>query len=85
MEERDKWTEFAEDYDIKVFSLTSVPQRRKQIMRMVQKGRILNMGSGSTNYLNRELLDTGHSVVATDFCKHHYIRWWNHQLSSYQN
>lgn len=63
------WGQFSEDYDEKVFSLTRVPQRRKQILERLRPDRILNIGCGPTPYLNRDLVDEGYHVVATDFCQ----------------
>jgi|TARA_Y100000310_G_C20654932_1_gene801492 SAM-dependent methyltransferase len=69
MDESQRWNEFAEDYDRKIFSLTSFPERRKQILDRIVNGRVLNLGTGSTDYLNRDLVNEGNVVVATDFCK----------------
>jgi len=52
-----------------VFSLTKFPHRRKQVVDRINPGWILNIGCGSTPYLNKELLGNGNVVVAGDFCK----------------
>jgi len=67
--EADKWTEFCIDYDEKVFSITKFPERRKQILEYVNKGSILNLGTGPTAHLNRDLVEQCNSVYASDFCK----------------
>jgi len=67
--ERDKWIEFSEGYDEKVFSLTKFPKRRDQILRFVHNGRVLNLGAGPLNYLNRDLIKEGSYVVVSDFCQ----------------
>ncbi len=69
MKEQDKWIEFSEGYDDKVFSLTKVPQRREQILERIKKGYVLNMGAGSTSHLNKALVEEGNKVVASDFCQ----------------
>jgi len=69
MAEEKNWIEFSEEYDQKVFSLTSFPNRRKQILDKVKKGRVLNLGCGPTSYLNKELIEKENVVVASDFCK----------------
>lgn len=63
------WDKFAEDYDEKVLSLTKTPERRRQILFEIKKGEIINLGTGSTPYLNRDLIKTGNIVVATDINK----------------
>jgi ubiquinone/menaquinone biosynthesis C-methylase UbiE len=63
------WKQFSRDYDCKVFSLTKVPQRREQILERLKPGKILNVGCGSTSYLNRDIIHQGNHVVATDFCQ----------------
>ncbi|MBU2590133.1 MAG: class I SAM-dependent methyltransferase [Nanoarchaeota archaeon] len=64
----DEWDGFSEDYDKKVFSLTSIPQRRKQILDLINSGLILNLGCGSATYLNKDLVKDN-KVIATDFCQ----------------
>lgn len=63
------WEKFAKDYEDKVFSLTSIPQRRKQILESIKPGKILNLGCGPTYYLNQELTEQSNQVVAVDFCQ----------------
>lgn len=63
------WDKFAKDYEERVVSLTKIPQRRKQIMVEIKKGKILNLGTGPTAYLNRDLIKEGNKVVATNFSK----------------
>lgn len=63
------WKNFAKDYDSKVFSLTSVPERRAQLISGLRGQRILNLGCGSTSYLNRDLVVLGKKVYASDFCE----------------
>ena len=60
------WDNLAKNYEENVLSLTKIPQRRKQILNELKKGKILNMGCGPTDYLNKALVNTGNSVVATD-------------------
>jgi len=67
--ESEEWSEFAEDYDRKVFSLTKIPKRREQILYSIKKGRVLNLGSGPTPYLNQELVKEDCEVIASDFSK----------------
>ncbi|MFH1064259.1 MAG: class I SAM-dependent methyltransferase [Candidatus Woesearchaeota archaeon] len=62
------WSDYAKDYEEKVFSLTSVPQRRRQIVERIQSGKVLNMGCGSVPYLNQDLIAAGNRVVASDLC-----------------
>ncbi|MFC1612507.1 class I SAM-dependent methyltransferase [Patescibacteria group bacterium] len=69
MSESHEWNEYAEGYDNKIFSLTKSPKRRKDILGAIQPGLILNLGAGSTNYLNRDLIAQGYVVIASDFCK----------------
>jgi SAM-dependent methyltransferase len=63
------WQDFAKDYDSKVFSLTSVPERRAQLISGLKGQRILNLGCGSTPYLNQNLIELGKTVYASDFCE----------------
>lgn len=67
--ESDAWIQFSENYDEKVFSLTSIPQRRKQILENLKQGKVLNLGCGSAHYLNVDLVKQRNIVVATDFCQ----------------
>lgn len=60
------WDKFAKNYEEKVLSLTKAPQRRKQILVEIKNGKILNLGTGPTPYLNRDLIKKGNVVVATD-------------------
>lgn len=69
IKECDRWIQFSEEYDIKVFSLTKNPERRKQILEKIKIGKILNLGCGSTSYLNRDLIKQGNHVTAIDFCQ----------------
>lgn len=64
-----KWDEFSSDYDGKVLSITSFPNRRHDLISRVSGNRVLNLGCGPTQYLNRDLVQSGHTVVATDFCQ----------------
>lgn len=71
--EVDSWKPFSDDYDGKVFSFTKFEKNRRAVLDVLVRcssgmGRALNMGTGPTTYLNRELLRLGLSVVATDFC-----------------
>lgn len=61
------WDKYAQNYEKKALSLTKVPQRRKQMLSEIKKGKILNLGTGPTSYLNQDLIKTGNVVVATDF------------------
>ena len=61
------WRPFSEGYDEKVYSITRFPKNREIILSHVRPGRILNMGTGPTDYLNRELVKCSR-VIATDFC-----------------
>lgn len=63
------WDKLAEDYEEKVLSLTKVSARRKQILAEIKKGKILNLGTGPTTYLNLALVKGGNIVVATDTSK----------------
>lgn len=63
------WNKFSKDYDKKIFSLTRTPERRKQILERIKKGKILHIGSGPTPYLNQDLINQGNQVIATDFCQ----------------
>ncbi|MBL7142285.1 MAG: class I SAM-dependent methyltransferase [Candidatus Pacebacteria bacterium] len=63
------WDKFANKYEEEVLSLTKVPQRKKQILAVIKKGRVLNLGTGSVPYLNRELIRQKNKVTATDFSK----------------
>ncbi|MFH1584920.1 MAG: class I SAM-dependent methyltransferase [Patescibacteria group bacterium] len=63
------WDKFAKDYEKKVLSLTKVSRRRKQILAEIKKGKILNLGTGPTPYLNQDLIKAGNIVVATDISK----------------
>jgi len=63
------WQDFAKDYDSKVFSLTSVPKRRAQLITLLKGQRILNLGCGPMSYLNRDLVALGKRVYASDFCE----------------
>lgn len=67
--EADCWRKFSYDYDRQVFSLTSFPPRREQLLSKLTPGAVLNIGCGSADYLNRDLIQAGHPVVATDFCQ----------------
>lgn len=62
------WGKFAKDYEKKVISLTKVPRRRKQILKEIKRGKILNLGTGPTPYLNMALIKNN-TVTATDFSK----------------
>ncbi|MBW2984106.1 class I SAM-dependent methyltransferase [Candidatus Woesearchaeota archaeon] len=65
--EAKEWSRFAEGYDDEVYSVTKVPERLEQIMARVKRGRVLNLGAGSTSHLNRALIKDGNTVVASDF------------------
>jgi SAM-dependent methyltransferase len=74
--ESDSWVPFSEGYDDKVFSFTSFRKNREIILDLlipnrnsIDPVRILNMGTGPTPYLNRDLLALNASIVATDFCQ----------------
>jgi ubiquinone/menaquinone biosynthesis C-methylase UbiE len=67
--ESELWNPFSKDYDKKVFSLTRIPQRRKQILERISIGKILNLGCGPTPYLNQDLIAQENHVIATDFCQ----------------
>jgi len=69
MREADEWTAYAKEYDKKVFSLTSFPKRRRRVLENVSVGRVLNLGTGPTSYLNKDLIAQGNAVVAGDFCR----------------
>lgn len=68
-EEAKEWSQFAEGYDFKVYSVTKVPERLDEILQRVKKGIVLNMGTGSTTHLNRELVKQGNIVFASDYNK----------------
>ncbi len=63
------WDKLAKDYEKKVLSLTKIPERRKQILTEMKKGKVLNLGTGPTPYLNRDLIKQKNKVIATDFSK----------------
>ena len=65
---KEKWDNFSEDYDDKVYSITKFPIRRKQIIDNLDPGKILNIGCGSAPHLNNDLIKYG-QVIATDFCE----------------
>ena len=69
LNESQKWNYFAHNYDSKIFSLTSFLQRKQQVLDRIVKGNILNLGTGPTTYLNKDLVEDGNIVIATDFCK----------------
>ncbi len=63
------WDRIAGTYEEEVISLTRVPQKRRQILNEIKRGKILNLGTGPTIYLNKELIKQGNEVIATDFSK----------------
>jgi ubiquinone/menaquinone biosynthesis C-methylase UbiE len=63
------WAQFSKSYDDKIYSLTKTPKHREQVTRNIAPGETLNIGTGSTPYMNHHLIDGGHNVVATDFCE----------------
>lgn len=69
MREYEKWNAFSESYDELVFSLTKYPQRRALITSGIENGVVVNIGTGSTPYLNKDLINNGNVVLACDFCE----------------
>ncbi len=65
--EAEAWKPFSENFDDKVFSFTQFEHHRKKIIENIPPGRVLNVGTGSTAHLNRDLIANGNTVVATDF------------------
>jgi ubiquinone/menaquinone biosynthesis C-methylase UbiE len=61
------WNKIAKDYEEEVLSLTKVSKRREQILRAIKKGAVLNLGTGSMPYLNKDLIRQGNKVIATDY------------------
>ena len=66
--EAESWVPFSKNYDKTVYSFTRFPRNIDRVIEPMQSGRILSMGTGSTDYLNRRLIELGNKVVATDFC-----------------
>jgi len=64
----DSWIRFSECYDQKVFSLTKFKKNREAILQRIGNGKILNLGTGPTSYMNKELVRLG-VVTAKDFCQ----------------
>ncbi|MBR9701222.1 class I SAM-dependent methyltransferase [Candidatus Woesearchaeota archaeon] len=62
------WAEFAQNYDEKIYSVTRFSKNRDYLLERVPHGRILNLGTGPTPYLNQDLLSRGDKVVASDYC-----------------
>ncbi len=65
--EAELWKPYSEDFDNKVFSFTQFDHHRKKIMDNIRLGLVLNVGTGPTPHLNRELILNGNRVIATDF------------------
>lgn len=63
------WEPFCEEFDKNIFSLTKFTHRRRQILSRITSGKVLNLGTGSTTYLNRALINQENIVIATDYCK----------------
>jgi len=63
------WKYFADKYEEKMISLSSIPERQKQVAEAIKPGKILNIGCGCITKLNEFLVERGNVVVATDFCK----------------
>jgi hypothetical protein len=56
---RDRWDEFATNYDRRVYSLTSVPEKCDRILREISPDdHILIVGCGSMTHLQRRILAT---------------------------
>ena len=62
------WAPFSKRYDETVYSFTRFPRNVDRVIEQVLLGRILNIGAGPTDYLNRRLIELGNTVIATDFC-----------------
>jgi len=68
MKKNQEWDNFAGDYDQKVYSITSFPEKRKRIIDNIVPGKIFIAGTGSATYLNRDLIKNPlNYVVAADF------------------
>jgi ubiquinone/menaquinone biosynthesis C-methylase UbiE len=63
------WNKIAKDYEGEVLSLTKISKRREQILKAIRKGIVLNLGTGSMPYLNKDLIRQGNKVVATDYSR----------------
>ncbi|MFO8016571.1 MAG: class I SAM-dependent methyltransferase [Candidatus Woesearchaeota archaeon] len=70
MDEQDQWNQFAGDYNERVYSITSFPEKVLRIIHNVREGRQLIVGCGSATNLNQALMDFNKgSVVAADYSR----------------
>ena len=66
--EAETWAPFSADFDGTVYSFTRFPRNVDRVVENILCGRVLNMGTGPTDYLNKRLVELENTVVATDFC-----------------
>ena len=69
MDELSRWKRYADCYEKEVFSLTKNPKRCKQIIERIDDGKVLNIGTGPTDYLNKHMFKLGNKVYGSDFCQ----------------
>jgi SAM-dependent methyltransferase len=66
---RKGWNDIAREYEAKVFSVTSFPAKREQVLQAVSSGLVVDLGCGPLGLMIRELAQIPQiCAVGTDFC-----------------